>query len=114
MMMRLANETFEVMTCWHQELHNQLTHSSTIKSKFQLIFNGLYRMIILIFNIIHGRRMIVLKKKFIQVFSMFLIFTIMMMPVVVQAKTKNFTFDMTHQLTIGTYTSTKGSGSLSY
>ncbi|MFF2878094.1 hypothetical protein ACFVR2_17385 [Gottfriedia sp. NPDC057991] len=32
-----------------------------------------------------------------------------MSPLAVQAATKNFTFSMTHQLSIGTYKSTKGS-----
>lgn len=40
---------------------------------------------------------------------MLLITAIMMMPLAAQAATKYFTFDMTHQLAIGTYTSTKGS-----
>ncbi|UPM54055.1 hypothetical protein [Gottfriedia acidiceleris] len=34
---------------------------------------------------------------------------IMVSPLVAQAATKSFTFDMEHQLSIGTYTSTKGS-----
>lgn len=49
------------------------------------------------------------KKKITKIFGMFLITAIMMMPIAVQAATKSFTFNMTHHLYIGTYTSTKGS-----
>lgn len=42
-------------------------------------------------------------------FGLFLITALMMTPLAAQAATKSFTFDMEHQLSIGTYTSTKNS-----
>ncbi|WP_282137396.1 hypothetical protein [Rossellomorea aquimaris] len=50
-----------------------------------------------------------MKKKLTKVFGVVIITAIMMTPIAAQAALKNFTFDMTHQLTIGTYTSTKES-----
>lgn len=47
--------------------------------------------------------------KKIKKFAGILAFTsVMVMPISAFAATKSFTFDMTHQLSIGTYTSTKG------
>jgi hypothetical protein len=49
------------------------------------------------------------QKKGKKLFALLTFGAMMMSPLAAQAATKNFTFDMTHQLPIGTYTSTKGS-----
>jgi hypothetical protein len=51
----------------------------------------------------------ILKNKFKKLIGLFVVTAVMVLPISAFAATKNFTFDMTHQLSIGTYTSTKGS-----
>lgn len=53
--------------------------------------------------------MIILKKNFLKFLTVFMICLIMITPIVAQAATKDFKFDMTHQLYIGKYKSTKNS-----
>ncbi|MDN4074912.1 hypothetical protein [Fictibacillus terranigra] len=49
-----------------------------------------------------------MKSKFKRIVGILVFTSVMIMPISALAASKSFTFDMTHQLAIGTYTSTKG------
>ncbi|WP_409509190.1 hypothetical protein ACK2WG_16980 [Bacillus spizizenii] len=50
-----------------------------------------------------------MKNKFLKTLGVLLVTLIMVAPIAAEAATKNFSFDIKHQLSIGSYTSTKGS-----